>query len=271
MSKIFNISTVIFTLVLGAGILGAGISGAGVFSVGFAQAQTLKASSEYRVRVHGFPIAKINFSTEINGDDYTIVGKIKSSALADIVGKTRGDTKVIGKISPNRLQARSYTINYTTGKKSRAFDVEYDLNGKVVKAQIVPPRNPLPSDWVGVKENDLAAVVDPVSSLIFPLNSPVCSRTVSIFDGESLVDLKLSHKGHRRFKTKGFKGKVVACKVKFSPKGGYRSNHRSVKYLQNSDSMEVWFGKSDTLKAYVPVLAKIPTKIGIVHVRATRL
>lgn len=256
MPKIFNVTALVFVLVL---------------STGFAQAQTLKSSSEYKVRVHGFPIAKINFSTEINGDNYTIVGKIKSSALADIVGKTRGDTKVVGKISPTHLQARSYKINYTTGKKSRAFDVQYDLKGKVIKAQINPPRNPLPSDWVGVKQKDLAAVVDPISSLIFPLNSPICSRTVSIFDGESLIDLKLTHKGHRRFKTKGFKGRVVACKVTFSPKGGYRSNHRSVKYLQRSNDMEVWFGKSDALQAYVPVLVKIPTKIGMVHVRATRL
>jgi hypothetical protein len=256
MLKILNVTSMVFALVL---------------SAGFAQAETFKATSEYKVRVHGFPIAKINFSTEINGDDYTIIGKIKSSALADIVGKTRGDTKVVGKISPTHLQAKSYQINYTTGKKSRTFDVEYDLKGNVVKAQMVPPRNPLPADWVGVNKKDLAAVVDPVSSLIFPLNSPVCLRTVSIFDGESLVDLQLAHKGYRRFKTKGFKGKVVACKVKFLPKGGYRSNHRSVKYLQNSNDMEVWFGKSEALQAYVPVLAKIPTKIGMVQVRATRL
>ena len=108
MLKILNVTSMVFALVLGAGSV---------------QAETFKATSEYKVRVHGFPIAKINFSTEINGDDYTIIGKIKSSALADIVGKTRGDTKVVGKISPNRLQARSYQINYTTGKKSRAFDV----------------------------------------------------------------------------------------------------------------------------------------------------
>lgn len=256
MSKIFKVVGLVFSLIL---------------PVGIAQAETRTTTSEYKIRVHGFPIARINFATEINGDDYIIQGKIKSSALADIVGKTRGDTKVIGKISQTHLQARSYQVNYTTGKKSRAFDVEYDPNGNVTKAQMTPPRSPLPSDWVGVNKTDLAAVVDPVSSLIFPLNSPVCSRTVSIFDGETLVDLKLTHKGHRRFKTKGFKGRVVACKVKFQPKGGYRSEHRSVKYLQNADNMEVWFGKSDALQAYVPVLAKIPTKIGVVHVRATKL
>lgn len=260
MPKILNVTTVILI----AGILTAGMAK-------IVHAQTLKATSEYKIRVHGFPIARINFATEINGDDYTIHGKIKSSALADIVGKTRGDTKVVGKISATHLQAKSYKINYTTGKKSRAFDVEYDLKGNVVKAQMVPPRSPLPADWVGVNKADLAAVVDPISSLIFPLNSPVCSRTVSIFDGETLIDLKLAHKGHRRFKTKGFKGRVVACKVKFQPKGGYRSEHRSVKYLQKADNMEVWFGKSEALQAYVPVLAKIPTKIGVVHVRASKL
>lgn len=240
-------------------------------SASAALSEPRSAKSEYKISIHGITLARMSFVTQIDNDNYTISGSVKSSALGDIVGKTRGQTKVVGKVSPTHLQARTYSINYTTGKKSRAFNVEFDPNGKVKSTKISPaPRTPT-ADWVKLNKKDLISVVDPISSLTFPLNSPVCSRTVSIFDGETLLDLKLSPKGHRRFKTKGFKGRAVVCNVRFYPKGGYRSGHSSIKYLQNSKKMEVWFGKSEALQAYVPVFAKIPTKIGNVRIWATRI
>lgn len=238
-------------------------------STAFAETKTI--NSEYKVLIHGITLAKIKFRTEVDGDNYKVSGQVRSSALADIVGKSRGETTVVGKIGANALQPKRYSMSYTSGDEKRAFDVEFDKNGAVQKTTMTPKAKSPPSDWVGLKSKDLMAVIDPISSLTFPSNASPCSRTVSIFDGETRADLKLSPKGSRRFKTKGFKGQVIACNVRFIPVGGYRSKHDSVVYLKNSTKMEVWFGKNELLDAYFPVFAKIPTKIGDVRVWATKL
>lgn len=234
-------------------------------------AETKIINSEYKLLIHGITLAKMTFRTEVDGDNYKVSGQIRSSALADIVGKTRGKTTVVGKIGTNALQPKRYLMSYTSGDEKRAFDVVFDKKGSVKKSTMTPKAKSLPSDWIGLKSKDLLAVIDPISSLTFPSNVSPCSRTVSIYDGETRVDLKLSPKGGRRFKTKGFKGQAIACNVRFIPVGGYRSKHDSVVYLTKSKNMEIWFGKNELLNAYFPVYAKIPTRIGDVRVWATKL
>lgn len=232
------------------------------------------ANSSYKLVIFGITLAKLNFRTEINGETFKTSGTITSSSLADIVAKIRGKTTVTGKITPSMFRADQYKINYTSGDEKRAFDVLFNEKGKVTQSKISPKPKKRPSDWVKLNKADLLSVVDPITSLTLPYQGPkvpVCGRTVSIFDGETLVDLKLKFIGHSRYTTKGFKGRVVKCQVTFSPKGGYRANHDSVKFLQKSKGMEVWFGLNKHMNAYVPMFAKIPTKIGDVRVSATKI
>lgn len=236
-------------------------------------AQTKTSNSEYKILIHGITLARLNFKTEWDSANYKVTGDIKSSALADIVAKTRGQTQVKGTFADNRLQGREYKIDYVTGDKRRILSVNFNENGDVESSKMEPPAEKPPKDWIGIKKEHLLSVVDPISSLTFPVKSakePICGRTISIFDGETALDLKLAFKGHRRFSTKGFKGRAVACQVTFHPKGGYRSEHDSIKYLQRSRDMEVWFGYNKETKLYAPVFAKIPTKIGNVRVWASK-
>lgn len=232
------------------------------------------ANSSYKLVIHGITLAKLNFRTEIKGETFKTSGTITSSSLADIVAKIRGETTVTGTVTPNMFRANQYKINYTSGGEKRTFDVLFNEKGKVTQSNISPKPVKRPSDWVKLNEADLLSVVDPITSLTLPYQgpkAPVCGRTVSIFDGETLVDLKLKFSGHSRFKTKGFNGRVTRCQVTFTPKGGYRANHDSVKYLQQAKGMEVWFGLNKHMNAYVPVFAKIPTKIGDIRVSATEI
>lgn len=236
-------------------------------------AETKTSNSEYKILIHGITLARLNFQTEWQDQSYRVTGDIKSSALGDIVAKTRGQTQVTGKIVSDRLQGLEYKIDYTTGDKRRILAVSFDEDGRVKSSQMEPAAEKPPEDWVNVKQEHLLSVVDPISSLTFPVKSadtPICGRTISIFDGETALDLKLSYKGHRRFSTKGFKGRAIACRVTFHPKGGYRSEHDSIKYLQRSKDMEVWFGFNKQANLYAPLFAKIPTKIGNVRVWASK-
>lgn len=237
----------------------------------FAEMQVSR--SEYKILIHGFTLARLTFTTEWDAEDYRVKGEVTSSALADIVAKTRGTMKVSGKILADRLQGLDYEIDYLTGDKRRMLAVRFDQDGHVKSSRMEPAAEMPPDDWVPLSNAHLKSVVDPLSSLTFPVkspNEPICQRTISIFDGETALDLKLAFKGHRRFSTNGFKGRAIVCQVTFHPKGGYRSEHDSVKYLQRSKNMEVWFAYNEKTKLYAPVFAKIPTKIGNVRVWASK-
>lgn len=227
--------------------------------------------SEYKISLHGLPIAHLNFNTVVNGEKYRISGNLNSSALVNIVEETSGTTSVVGQMGEKSLEAQKYAVKYTSGKKKRSFNVLYDGAGGVEETKVKPKPKRRPKDWVELKETDLTSVVDPISSLTLPLNGPACGRTIKVFDGETLVELKLTHKGYRPFNTEGYSGKATICGVKFTPLGGYRANHESVKFLQQSKDMEVGFVENKMLKSYIPVFAKIPTKVGLLRVWAHKI
>lgn len=225
--------------------------------------------TDYTISLAGLPIAKASFRTKLDDRRYTISGTLSSAGLADILSSTSGRTEVSGMIESDKLVATDYSVSYQTGKKKRAIDVAFD-NGNVTSATLTPQRKKPPKNWVPVTKEDMRGVVDPLSGLIFPAGAKVCPKTLPVFDGESRMDLKLSAKGTKPFKTEGFSGDVIVCGIQFVPKSGYRKGREDVDYLRKLDSMEIWFAKSDTVQVYAPVYVRIPTKYGPVTVWATR-
>ncbi len=224
--------------------------------------------TDYSIRLSGLPVATATFRSQFNGDRYKISGSMQSAGLADIFSSTHGSTSVSGVVSHGRLHATSYSVDYRSGKRSRAIDVTF-RNGNVVTASMTPPRKK-PKNWVAVSKADMRAVLDPISGLIIPASGRVCPKTLPIFDGESRMDLKLSSKGTRPYSTKGFAGDAVVCGLRFVPKSGYRKGRDDVEYLRKLSTMEIWFAKADGANVYAPVYVKIPTSLGPVTVSATR-
>lgn len=238
------------------------------FSTGSAQAAEVKHNTDYNISLAGLPIAKASFHTEFKADRYTISGTMNSAGLADIFAQTYGQTSVSGVVGRDRLSASEYRVRYQTGKKGRAIAVQF-RNGNVLSASMKPARR-IPKNWVPVTKADMRNVVDPLSGLIFPADVRVCPQSVPIFDGESRMDLKLSAKGTRPFKTDGFEGDVIVCGIKFVPRSGYRKGRQDVDYLRKLETMEIWFAKADAANVYAPVYVRIPTRLGPVTVWATR-
>lgn len=245
-----------------------------VMSVALAGGATPLSSAEiehrtdYSIRLSGLPVATATFRSAFNGNRYTISGSMQSAGLADIFSSTKGTTSVSGTVSRGRLHATNYSVNYKSGKRSRAIDVTFH-NGNVITASMTPPRRK-PKNWVPVSTADMRAVLDPISGLIIPEGSRVCPKTLPIFDGESRLDLKLSSKGTKPYSTKGFEGEVVVCGIRFVPKSGYKKGRDDVEYLRKLKTMEIWFAKAEAANVYAPVYVKIPTKLGPVTVSATR-
>ncbi|WP_026620215.1 hypothetical protein M728_002557 [Ensifer sp. WSM1721] len=232
-------------------------------------AADVKHQTDYSIALAGLPVARASFHTEVEKNRYTISGTLNSAGLVDIISRTRGQTRVSGVIGRDRLRASEYSMSYRSGRKERAINVSF-RNGNVVHASMVPKRNPLPKNWVPVTGRDMRNVLDPLSGLIIPASSRVCPNTLPIFDGESRLDIKLSPKGTRNFRTKGFAGEVIVCGIRFVPKAGYRKGREDVEYLRRLETMEIWYAKANGVDVYAPVYARIPTKIGPVTVSATR-
>jgi hypothetical protein len=224
--------------------------------------------TEYSIRLSGLPVATASFRSAFRGNRYVISGSLQSAGLADIFSSTRGTTSVSGIVSRDRLRATSYSVNYHSGKRSRAIDVTF-RNGNVIDASMKPARR-RPANWVPVTKADMRAVLDPISGLIIPAGSRICPKTLPIFDGESRLDLKLTSKGTRPYSTKGFEGEVIVCGLRFIPKSGFKKGRDDVEYLRKLKTMEIWFAKAEAANVYAPVYVQIPTKLGPVTVSATR-
>ena len=237
-------------------------------STGAARSDEVVHNTDYSISLSGLPIARASFQAAWQADHYRISGTLRSAGLADILAQTTGQTSVSGVIGRDRLNASEYSVRYQSGKKSRAIAVRF-RNGNVTSATMKPQRK-IPKNWVPVSAADMRNVVDPLSGLIFPAKTKICPKTLPIFDGESRLDLKLSAKGTKPFKTDGFKGDVIVCGVKFVPKSGYRRGREDVDYLRRLETMEIWFARAGEVDVYAPVYVRIPTKLGPVTVWATR-
>jgi hypothetical protein len=233
-------------------------------------AEELTHETQYRVSLAGFPIARADFKTEVKDKQFTIRGDITSAGLADLITSIEARTDVSGTVGSSRLQAMHYSLYYKANKKERTYDVSY-RDGDVVSNTITPQPN-RPQSWIPLTAGDLKAVLDPISSMIFPItaNLNVCAQTLPIFDGEMRMDLKLSPKGSHPFVTDGFKGKTIACAVRFTPKSGYKGTRKDYLYLAKSNDMEIWFAKADVMNVYAPVYVRIPTQYGTVIIRAVK-
>lgn len=227
-----------------------------------------KHVTDYDIALGILPIGTATFSSEFDGNGYKINGIFKSGGIVNIIKKVSAETNVAGRIKGDRLQADRYNLVYKLGKRTRIYDVIY-TNGNVTDTTITPAPRRKAENWVPVTPQDLRSVLDPLSGLIFPEGAKVCPSRVPVYDGESRMDLLLSQEGTKPYETKGFKGEVIVCTVRYQPKSGYRKGRDDIEYLKKTP-MEVWFAKADGANVYAPIYARIPTRMGPLYITAAR-
>lgn len=232
-------------------------------------AADIRYESEYSVALGVLPIARLSFNTNVDGDRYRIQGNFKSSGLVEVVREVSARSEVSGQLSSGRLLPDRYTLDYRSGKKKEVFDIRFS-GGDVVEVKVEPPPKPRSGNWVSLTEADLKAVMDPIGAFLIPDGVDVCAQRLPVFDGESRMDLVLQPKGVEAFRAGKLKGEAIVCSVRYEPRAGYRKGRKDIEYLKSVTDMEIWFAKTETLKLYAPVYAKIPTRYGTVHISAER-
>jgi hypothetical protein len=237
-------------------------------SVAPALSEEVKHVTQYDISLGILPIGSATFSSEFDGNGYKINGIFKSGGIVNVIKRVSAETNVAGRIDGDRLQADRYNLVYKLGDRTRIYDVIY-RNGNVTDTTIKPPPRRSKENWVPVSPQDLRSVLDPLSGLIFPDGAKVCPARVPVYDGESRMDLLLKNEGTKPFETEGFKGDVIVCTVRYVPKSGFRRGRSDIEYLKKTP-MEVWFAKAEATNVYAPVYARIPTRMGPLHITAAR-
>ncbi len=238
-------------------------------SCGAVHAADIRYSTDYRLTLAGLTVAKASFVTEVSSNNYTISGSFKAAGIVDVFTDITAETSVSGQLAKSRMQARRYSLLYKSGRSERSYDVRF-LNGNVTETIVDPKPGKRPDTWIAVSDADLKAVFDPITGLVVPQDEAVCSRTLPIYDGESRMDLVLSPKGSKTAKLAGVETEVTICGIRYIPKSGYRRGRDDIDYMSRATGMEIWFAKTDTLKVYAPVYARVPTRLGPLHITAVK-
>lgn len=223
---------------------------------------------EYRVSFIGLPVAQATFTTIIDGISFSVDGNLKSAGVANIVGRTEGQSTVTGVVADDRMQASTYRLSYQSGDKEQSMAVDFQ-DGAVVKAVLNPQKKRTRPDWVPTDQGDLQSVLDPIAGFMLPGDADVCDRTLPLFDGETRYDVHMSEAGREPFETDGFSGEAIVCTARAEMKAGYHAENSAVEFLRTAQA-EVWFAKNEAADLYAPVFARIPTKLGPVRITATR-
>ena len=227
-------------------------------------------NSAYSISIWGLPLASLDFTSDFSDSDFSFRGSLKSSALADIIEPTRGTVVTTGHMGKAGTAPVRYDLVYTYGKKKKHTFIDLK-NGKVSAFENVPPITK-GQPWIEVTPEQLTRVFDPISGFVVKASSlaEVCSRTISVFDGEVRADIRMSGGKQRAYATKGYSGPVITCKLRVEPISGYRKGKKQIEFLRNSTNMSLTFAPVGTTGTYAPVQARIGTQIGIVSVNATR-
>lgn len=221
--------------------------------------------AHYDASIFGLTLGSGDFTSSIDGDDFSVSGTFASVGLARLFDKTDGHASVSGTMAAEATRPQSYKLAYKSGEERQKTTIAF-AGGRVTDTTNVPPPKKRGSDWVPVSHADLAGVADPLSALMIPTDKPgdVCNRTIKVYDGEIRVNLVLREADDSEKLESG----EVTCRVGFMPVSGYRKTRSALKYLRDKAKILVAFAPIGDTGIQSPVEATIGTEVGTVHIRA---
>jgi hypothetical protein len=237
---------------------------------GHALAASSTFATEYSIAFAGVPVAKSSFRTEVSDGALTLKGDLSSAGLASVFASTSATSTVRGRVTDKGIVTTSYSMRFTSGKRSRQTEMTFK-GGNVVDVAITPPRGPRPG-LVPVEDSHKRNVVDPFLAAMIAADDPskVCARTIRVFDGITRLDLVLRAAGTEQVSTGGYKGEAIKCSVRYVPVAGHRPEAKTVKFMAGGERASISFAAVPGSNIYAPVKALIRTEAGTVSIKATR-
>lgn len=225
---------------------------------------------EYTLSFLGLPVGRVNLDSQIDSKGYSIEGEASAAGLSAFFYDTSGKLTASGRFTDG-VQADRFRAEYRYDKKPTLVDIRF-AGGNVVEVVNDPPLKKRRKDWVPIGPDDLKSAVDPIAATLVKADrlEDVCKGGARMFDGELRADLALSYVSTGKMSVKGFDGRTVTCRLKFTPAAGYRKGRRALEFLRTKSRIMVTFAQIGETGVYAPIHATIGTQIGTITVRARR-
>jgi hypothetical protein len=228
-------------------------------------AESLKA--HYLLSLIGFSIGSAVANGAIEPQKYHVDIAMRTTGLANLVNSTRGAANASGSLTGEGPAPASYAN--TTANSSETRTVQMALSANAVRRLDVRPEPWDAAVRIPVHESDRRSIVDPVSALIMSVPAgealvgpSACNRTISVFDGVTRFDVRLSFIETRTVRTKGYAGPVSVCSAHYTPIAGHRPDSSSTRYMAENHEMGVWLAPMPGAHVVVPYRIDIRTSAG---------
>lgn len=223
----------------------------------------VRVVASYKVQLAGLEFGTFNFSSNVSGQTYNLVGETKLAwgmGLFRWQGAARSTGTLSSKPSPG-----AYNLEFKSNSKSGLVRLGFK-DHDVISTRIEPETEPSPEN-VPVRPQHLKDVFDPLSALLAVahggLASP-CGRRIALFDGKHRFDLVLSFRRQVKIteaKPSGEPGIGFVCRVQYIPISGHKDN-KATHDLAANQGIEVTLRPVPSANLLVPYQVVIPTVVG---------
>lgn len=245
--KIPPLHTVCLVALIGLGVL--------IAQAPAATAGEATVTARYKISYLGVSVGTMKNTLTASKTRYAVSGGAQSNSVVSLVANARAKFKSSGAIVGDRVIPDSHNLSYRSSKKKGKLNFVFSDGG--IAKMAASPKIKYKRDAIPVEQQHLQNVLDPVSSLIFPVEAKhvgrgdkVCNRVLPIFDGRSRVNLEFSYKSKSVGRAEGFSGEVFHCAVRYRPIAGIRPNKKNVKFMAANRDIEVTMARIGDSNAY---------------------
>lgn len=227
-------------------------------------------AATYRVDLAAFNLGDFHFTAKLKGPAYELRAQGRFSLISGMIYRASGRTTSTGKLSKVGAEPSRFTVTYKGGKKKEERRISF-VDGAVDQVSIAPPKKQNPRS-VPVTADQLENVLDPLTATFLSVRFngslnylDICQQTVPVFDGRQRFDIILTPKRSERVDENAptdLSGPFAVCRVKFVPIGGYRPDNPGIKFMTQTDDIEVWLVPLPRTDLYVPYRIVVPTTWG---------
>lgn len=229
-----------------------------------------RLAAVYTIRFAGIKLGKFEVWSNLNEESYSLRGKGKLKFITGLLFEIKGGTTSAGAVTKNGPKPTSFTFDFKTKKHHGKLAMIFKGDA-VSQVTAQPPFVENPKD-IPVTAAHVKGVLDPMSAMFFTATATkrnadgsICPGRIPIFDGKQRFDLHLSYIKTVQVKKRGkrgYRGPAVVCRIKYVPIAGYKPGNSGIKFMMDTDKIEVWLIRVPKNGMYVPYYISIPTPYG---------
>jgi hypothetical protein len=209
---------------------------AAIFGTAGIASADVKFNSEYVITVRGVTVAKASFNGTVAGDRYDVQGKLASSGIGRVLGKTEATARSTGSFSQPTPTPESFVLSFVQDGRASQTQLAFQ-NGNAVSTSFQPDWK-AGADTIPVQPHDLQSVADPIAATIVARGTPeqICGRTLRVYEGGTRIDVALRLAGVGF--VEGVGNNAVTCRGDFIPVAGMSADNGTYNYMRQKADMQ---------------------------------